>query len=74
MNSHCLNQYGIFHDSIRTECMDIRAYLKQCKRLNQSYATFRKYYPELFIESPYSRDNVTSYDLKTGGLHHFTLS
>ncbi|KAM3145480.1 hypothetical protein pb186bvf_002524 [Paramecium bursaria] len=55
MNQHCNNQFGLFEDSYRTECLDAKNWFNFCVRLNAGYGLAKKYFPELFVSSPYAR-------------------
>lgn len=49
MTMHCKNQYGLFEDSYRPECIDAKNYFNLCVRLNAGYGLAKKYFPEYLI-------------------------
>ncbi|EGR27915.1 hypothetical protein IMG5_186670 [Ichthyophthirius multifiliis] len=55
MTLHCMNQYGLFKDFYRPECLDSAHYFKSCVELNAAYGKLKKYYPEQFVSSGYAR-------------------
>ncbi|KAL4512673.1 hypothetical protein ABPG72_020510 [Tetrahymena utriculariae] len=55
MTIHCMNQYGLFKDFYRPECLDAQYYFKTCVELNSAYGIQKKYFPEHFVGSPYAR-------------------
>ncbi|KRX02598.1 hypothetical protein PPERSA_11938 [Pseudocohnilembus persalinus] len=52
---HCMNQYGMFKDFYRPECMDVKHFFEHCVTLNAAYGLQKKYFPEMFVGNKYSR-------------------
>mmetsp|Transcript_73685 Transcript_73685/g.85595 ORF Transcript_73685/g.85595 Transcript_73685/m.85595 type:complete len:125 (-) Transcript_73685:143-517(-) len=63
----CRNQYGLFKDSQLKECMDAQYMFKQCIKLHTAVGVQKKYWPELFASSPYSRPSLQPSELYLGG-------
>lgn len=55
MAIHCFNQYGIFDAMTRPECLDPVNFFNMCLKVNSFFAAMKKYSPETFAASPYSR-------------------
>jgi hypothetical protein len=56
MTIHCFNQYGIFEAMSRPECIDPVHFFHTCLKVNSFFAELKKYHPETFAASPYSRN------------------
>ena len=63
--TQCLNNYGVQGSYQVPECHQMALYLKECVEINKYFGTLKKWNPEHFAESEYSR---TRHNLSDIGL------
>lgn len=63
MHIQCLNNYGVKGASQVPECYQMQSYFNECVHINKYFALLKKWNPEHFAESDYSRDRPNIEDL-----------
>lgn len=59
----CLNNYGVKGAIEVPECNQLLQYFNQCVSLNQYFGLLKRWHPESFAESEYSRDKPNLQDI-----------